>query len=629
MAYIKVKWRKDTPKNREMSAEDYEEYLLKDRGTDLIVEGHNCIQGQTIEGFKQMQILTGNNVARGGKGLNIAFEVIHSFSPEESKTLDPQEVNLMGSKLAKKYFPDHDFLVVTHTDTHKTHNHILVNPVNEKTKKRDITDKKEHLYNLRAISDEIALEHGLSVISKSQKDKSKKIPQKVKEIERRGGQSYRLDLFQKADFAKAYATSFDEYVGILSEFSINVAITDKNITYFYAGHNKGIRGNKLGKNYDKKGLVQKFKENDSLFLKQPQLRRKIQDGITNYQNGKGDSLGVSSSLLLGGGTAQGLKGKNYEAYTKSNRHGDRTPIPTDHDLRHSIIPISEIRKASNSDILEYCNKHKIKTITNNKGKTVLKGREHIVINDNRWTNTKNKTTGSLIEFVTAHNSTSYLRAISQITGNKNLLLLEQYMGEIKRPYTSFYIPKQKQEKVDLAKLKLNKFLKYHGINEKVSEDLFKLKKVQVDSKGSIWFYPEGTDKEAIEFSPETNGYKSKRHGDKSAPFKSSYKNEKNVTIFSNFLSFLKLKGSKALDPKKSKGELVLMGLEEKALHIFLANNPKIKGIDILEDNSKSLQKNQWNFIDKLKKDLKPYGITVNQVSFEQALKKKRSLDLDF
>lgn len=629
MAYIKVKWRKDSPKKRELSAQDYEEYLLKDRGTDLVTSTNNCIEGSAIEDFKAMQSLTGNNSSRGGKGVNVAFEVIHSFSREESDKLNPEKINSMGNELAKRYFPNHDFMVVTHTDSNKNHNHILVNPVNNKTKKRDILDKKEHLYNLRTIANDISRENGLSTIRETKQEKDRKVPQKVKEIQRRGGQSYRLDLFQKADFARAYATSFDEYVGILSEFSVNVAITEKNITYFYVGHNKGIRGNKLGKHYDKKGLVQKFKDNDSLFLKQPQLRSKILDGITDYQNGKRDSLGVSSSLLLGGGTAQGLKGKNYESYTKSNRRGDRTPIPSDHDLRHSIIPISEIRKASNSDILEYCKKHKIETKTDDKGKTVLKGREHIVINDNRWTNTKNKTTGSLIEFVTAHNSTSYLRAISQITGNKNLLLLEQYMGEVKRPYTSFYIPKQKQAKADLAKLNVKKFLKHHGISEKVSDDLFKLKRVQADSKGSIWIYPEGTDKEAIEFSPESNGYKSKRHGDKSSPFNNSYKNGKDVTIFTNFLSFLKLKGSKALDPKKSKGELVLMGLEEKALHIFLAATPQIKGIDVVEDKSKSLQSNQWNFIDKLKKDLKPFGIKVNQVSFEQALKKKRSLDLDF
>ena len=36
--------------------------------------------------------------------------------------------------------------------------------------------------------------------------------------------------------------------------------------------------------------------------------------------------------------------KNYESYTKSNRRGDRTPLPSDDALRNSIIPISEIRK---------------------------------------------------------------------------------------------------------------------------------------------------------------------------------------------------------------------------------------------------------------------------------------------
>ncbi len=629
MAYIKVKWRKDKPNKREMSAQDYEEYLTKDRGTELIIDTHNCTEGMVIDGFKANQAFTGNNVTKGGKNVNVAFEVIHSFSESESKNLSADKINFMGRELAERYFPNHSFMVVTHTDSAKNHNHILVNPVNNKTKKRDILDKKEHLYNLRTIANDISKENGLSIIRETKQEKDRKLPQKVREIQRRGGQSYRLDLFQKADFARAYSTSFDEYVGILSELSVNVAITDKNLTYFYVGHNKGIRGNKLGKNYDKKGLVQKFKENDSLFLKQPQLRSKIRDGITDYQNGKRDSLGVSSSLLLGGGATQGLKGKDYEAFTKSHRRGDRTPIPTDHDLRHSIIPIGEIRKASNSDILEYCKKHKIETTTNKKGETVLKGRDYVVIDGTRWKNTKTNTTGSLIEFATGHKNTSYLRAISAITGNKNLLLLEQHMGEVKRPYTSFYIPKQKQAKADLAKLNVKKFLKHHGISEKVSDDLFKQKRVQADAKGSIWLYPEGTDKEAIEFSPDSNGYKSKRHGDKSTPFNNSYKNGKDVTIFTNFLSFLKLKGSKALDPRKSKGELVLMGLEEKALHIFLAANPHIKGIDIVEDSSKSLQRNQWNFIDKLKKDLKPFGITVNQVSFEKAISKKRSLDLDF
>ena len=290
MAYIKVKWRKDKPNKREMSAQDYEEYLTKDRGTELIIDTHNCTEGMVIDGFKANQAFTGNNVTKGGKNVNVAFEVIHSFSESESKNLSADKINFMGRELAERYFPNHSFMVVTHTDSAKNHNHILVNPVNNKTKKRDILDKKEHLYNLRTIANDISKENGLSIIRETKQEKDRKLPQKVREIQRRGGQSYRLDLFQKADFARAYSTSFDEYVGILSELSVNVAITDKNITYFYVGHDKGVRGNKLGKHYDKKGLVQKFKDNDSLFLKQPQLRSKIRDGITDYQNGKRDSL---------------------------------------------------------------------------------------------------------------------------------------------------------------------------------------------------------------------------------------------------------------------------------------------------------------------------------------------------
>ena len=51
-------------------------------------------------------------------------------------------------------------------------------------------------------------------------------------IRKWGGKSHRLDLFQKADFARSYATSFDEYVGILNELSVKVAITEKKISCF-------------------------------------------------------------------------------------------------------------------------------------------------------------------------------------------------------------------------------------------------------------------------------------------------------------------------------------------------------------------------------------------------------------
>jgi hypothetical protein len=629
MAYIKVKWRKDIPKNKEMSARDYEEYLLKDRGTELVTNCNNCIEGKAIDQFVGTQEIHGKNKPRRGPSVNIAFEVIHSFSPEESKSLSAEKVNMMGTELANRYFPNHEFIVVTHTDTNKLHNHILVNPVNERTGKRDVIDKKEHLYNLRTIANDISRENGLSIIRQTGKEKERNIPPKVKEIQRRGGKSYRLDLFQKADFARSYATSFDEYASILHELSIKVAITEKNITYYYEGHEKGIRGKKLGSAYDKAGLVDNFKSNDELFSKQPQLRRKIRDGISNFKTGEGDSLGVSSSLLLGRGTPQKPQAKNYESYTKSDRRGDRTPLPSDDTLRDSIIPISEIRRASNIDILEYCKKQKIPFITNSSGDTVLKGREHIVINGTRWTNTKNKTTGSLIELVSLHDDVSFLGAISKITDNKNLMLLEQHFGEVKRPYKSFYVPTINKENPKIAKAKVQKFLKHHNIDPNLADDLFKLKRVQVDKDGGIWFYSDENKKEAVEYTMDFNqNYNSTYYGDKDSPFTHSYKNEKNLKVYTDFLSFLKTNGKNTLS-RRSQANLVLMGLEEKAFHIFLATKPNIKSVEFVETQDKEQNSAQWEFIKQQKEMLKSFDISVTTLfQKEKKLSRNRGLGLE-
>ncbi len=594
---------------------------------------YHCLEGRSIQQFERIQALYGKNKARRGQSVNVAFEVIHSFSPEESRIVPAGKVNLMGVTLAKRYFPDHEFVVVTHTDTNKTHNHILVNPVNEKTGKRDITDQKKHLYNLRTIANDISRENELSIIRPTGKEKARNIPQKVKEIQRRGGQSYRLDLFQKADFARSYATSFDEYVSLLNELSVKVAITEKTITYHYEGHEKGIRGKKLGANYDKSGLMEKFKSNDELFLKQPQVRSKIRDGISNFKDGKRDSLGASSLLSMFGGNAQKLNEKDYKSYTKSDRRAHRTPLPSNDTLSNSIIPMSEIKRASNSDILDYCKKHNIACIENKKGETTLKGREHVVIHGNRWTNTKNKTTGSLIELVSLHEDISFLGAIAKITGNQNLSLLEQHFGEVKKPYKSFHIPKIKTESPHVAEAKIKQFFRHHKINEGLADDLFKQKRVQIDQKGGIWFYSDEDQKEAVQYTlASDNSYKAQYHGRQNTPLMEPSAHGSRVTVYTDFLHFLKAHGKKALSGK-SKSSLVLRGLDEQAFHIFLATRPQIKSLEFVDPENKGQQTSKKNlsdrkdFMDRQKKQLEPFDISVSTISMEKAMARDRGLSI--
>ena len=629
MAYVKVKWKANTPEKVNMPPRKYERYLLKERGTELVVGCYNCVAGQAVQQFERTQAMYGKDIPRGGQNVNVAFEVIQSFTSQESKMLSAKSVNLMGMELAKRFSPNHEFIVVTHTNTKKTHNHILINPVNEKTGKRDITDKKIHLYKLRTFSDEIVKERGLSIIRETDRAKDKRLPQKVKEIQRRGGKSYRLDLFQKADFGRSYATSFDEYVSILNELSVKVAITEKTISYYYEGHEKGIRGKQLGTHYDKSGLIEKFKSNDELFFHQPQVRRKIRDGISDFKDGKRDSLGTSSSLLMAGGDAQKVTGKDYESYTKSDRRFNRTPVPSDHSLGDSAIPISEIRKASNSDILDYCKGHNIVCNLNGKGETVLNGREHVVINGNRWTNTKNKTTGSLIEFVSFHDEITYLGAISKITGNKNLFLLEQHFGEIKRPYQSFYIPKIQKENPQIAMTKIKQFFKHHKMDEGLADDLFKQKRVQVDKKGSILFYTDEDHKEGVQYTLDSEkNYKAKYYGKQNTPLIEPYGYRNCVTVYTDFLNFLKFDKGKSFT-EKSQSSLLLKGLDEKSLHIFLVKNPEIKRLEFIQPENKKKQIEKLNFINRQKKQLKSFNISVETISRERAIERDRGFSLGF
>ena len=73
MSNVNVGWRKDQPKKSEMTAKDFEKYLLKDRGTEMLVTTINCTQGQAIDEFIQTQRYFGKYSFRDGKPSNIAF----------------------------------------------------------------------------------------------------------------------------------------------------------------------------------------------------------------------------------------------------------------------------------------------------------------------------------------------------------------------------------------------------------------------------------------------------------------------------------------------------------------------------------------------------------------------------
>lgn len=126
-------------------------------------------------------------------GKIVMHHYVQSFSPDENIT--PEEANIMGVEWAKKVFGNNfQFIVSTHVDKNHIHNHFAVCPFSLNGK-RWYSNKKT-LYYCRKVSDEIAKEHGLSIIE----DPQSKNNGKRKEWEaRQNGTSWKKNLCDKMD----------------------------------------------------------------------------------------------------------------------------------------------------------------------------------------------------------------------------------------------------------------------------------------------------------------------------------------------------------------------------------------------------------------------------------------------
>ncbi len=104
---------------------------------------------------------------------------------------------------------------------------------------------------------------------------------------------------------------------------------------------------------------------------------------------------------------------------------------------------------------------------------------------------------------------------------------------------------------------------------------------------------------------------------------------RSVSLFTLILSvFLKVNGKKIINGN-FKSSLVLKGLNEKSLHIFLATRPNIKSIEFVEPENKEQQAHQNGFIEQQRNKLKNFYISVSSFSLEKVIKRERGLSLGF
>lgn len=93
------------------------------------------------------------------------YHIIQSFKPGE---ITPELALEIAEEFAAEYLADYEVVIGTHVDKGHIHSHLVFNSVNAQTGEKYHITTQEYYRQIRAISDRLCREHGLSVIMEGQ-----------------------------------------------------------------------------------------------------------------------------------------------------------------------------------------------------------------------------------------------------------------------------------------------------------------------------------------------------------------------------------------------------------------------------------------------------------------------------
>jgi len=140
-------------------------YVLNgDKTDDRILTAHlNCDPGHE---YSQMMETKQELGKTGGR---LGYHIIQSFQPGE---ITPELALELAKEFASTYLDEYEVVIGTHVDKHHIHSHILFNSVNQQTGEKYHVSTQDYYRQIRAISDRLCREHGLSVIMEGKADKA-------------------------------------------------------------------------------------------------------------------------------------------------------------------------------------------------------------------------------------------------------------------------------------------------------------------------------------------------------------------------------------------------------------------------------------------------------------------------
>lgn len=204
------------------------EYCLQQKKVADEDSGRRLVSGVNCNGENAFTEFMATKTAHHKKGGMNFYHYVQSFSPSERVTAE--QVHEIGLAFAKKAWPGHEVLVTTHTDTAHLHNHFVINSVHYENGSK-LRQNPGTLTKLRSLSDDICLEHGLSVLEPYKKDGANISSREYRAAAK--GDSWKFKLMSDIDFVMNRSGNRADFIREMQRLGYKGTWTDerKYITF--------------------------------------------------------------------------------------------------------------------------------------------------------------------------------------------------------------------------------------------------------------------------------------------------------------------------------------------------------------------------------------------------------------
>ncbi|PFA84306.1 relaxase/mobilization nuclease domain-containing protein [Bacillus cereus] len=276
MSIVKIQKVKDLKAVINYSMQDY-------KTNEELVTSYECSIETIDRDFKSV-LVDYNEKNNSDKNLS-ARMIIQSFDSDDNLT--PEQVHQYGVEFADNYLKgNHQYTVITHTETDNLHNHIIFNDIDFNKLKMFDSKRVNTLDRLREENDKISEKYGLSIIEKGREGRKKYLAFN-EYVARSKKKSFKGNLEDIIDKNISKANSFNEFLSLMQKEGFEHK-QGKYLSFMNPKSGKFMRTKTMGFNYLESSIKYRIENKGYSPIKTSIINRKwIDKSQEKFKNNKG------------------------------------------------------------------------------------------------------------------------------------------------------------------------------------------------------------------------------------------------------------------------------------------------------------------------------------------------------